>query len=448
MIVTAAGMNVHPADVEGAMAKQAGVRACVVVPCELAGGVEPVAVVLFARGDAELQGAVEAANRGLAEYQKIRRVLRWPEAQFPYTSTGKLLRRKVKEWACAALSNVRAQTGAEEVDALVDLVAELTGEWVAFEAGSADRLRLTEDLHLDSLGRVQLQSLLEQRWGVGVGDNAMARVAALGDLKTLMNTGGAAAVESYEARPLGSPLVPVEVAEMEEQAYPRWTWSWPVKLLRVLFLEMIMRPLVWLLAAPKVLGAIAELKDVPVLIVANHLTAYDGALVLYALPWRLRHNVAAAMSGEMLMDLRCGRNQGNWLLNLLAPAGYWLLTALFNVFPLPRRNGFRRSFEHAGEAMDRGYSVLVFPEGTRSQDGTMHAFRPGIGLLVQMSRAPVLPVGLAGLGELIRSNARWFRSGRIGVRVGKPIAFDEAAEAGELTKRYENAVRVLVDGDV
>ena len=62
-------------------------------------------------------------------------------------------------------------------------------------------------------------------------------------------------------------------------------------------------------------------------------------------------------------------------------ATYWLLTALFNVFPLPRLQGFRQSFAHAGEALDRGYSVLIFPEGTRSQTGEIAPFRQGIGLL-------------------------------------------------------------------
>ena len=86
------------------MVRQAGVRGCVVVPCELKGGPEPVAVVLFAGSDAELDAAVGAANRGLAEYQQIRRVLRWPELEFPYTSTGKLMRRSVAEWACGVLA--------------------------------------------------------------------------------------------------------------------------------------------------------------------------------------------------------------------------------------------------------------------------------------------------------------------------------------------------------
>ena len=104
------------------------------------------------------------------------------------------------------------------------------------------------------------------------------------------------------------------------------------------------------------------------------------------------------------------------MLNLLAPVGYWLLTALFNVFPLPRLRGFRRSFAHAGEAMDRGYSVLIFPEGSRSRDGKMHAFRAGIGLLAQESRVPILPVALVGLGEMSGGRSGGF--GRGGWRCG------------------------------
>ncbi len=198
----------------------------------------------------------------------------------------------------------------------------------------------------------------------------------------------------------------------EEHVYPRWPWSWAVRWVRVVFLEVVMRPLVWLLGGPRVVRG-GALPEGPVLVIANHVTAYDGALVMYGLPGRLRRRMASAMSGEMLMDLRRGRNQGSGVANLLAPAGYWLVTALFNVFPLPRLRGFQRSFAHAGEAMDRGYSVLIFPEGTRSRDGRMHGFRAGIGLLALQSRVPVVPVALIGLG-----GGRWFRTGKLEVRVG------------------------------
>jgi long-chain acyl-CoA synthetase len=98
--------------------------------------------------------------------------------------------------------------------------------------------------------------------------------------------------------------------------------------------------------------------------------------------------------------------------------------------------------------MDRGYSVLIFPEGTRSRDGKLHAFRPGIGLLATESRVPIVPIGLAGLSELRSSGARWFRSGKIEVRIGQTIAAaSEETDPPQLTARLEEAVRGLVGAD-
>ena len=140
------------------------------------------------------------------------------------------------------------------------------------------------------------------------------------------------------------------------------------------------------------------------LIVANHVSTFDGPLIEYALPAALRRRIAVAMSGEMLDDYRHFRNpepinpSGRFFLP--GPLFYYLLTALFNVFPLPRRRDFQPSFAHAGLAMDRGYNVLVFPEGTRSAEGKLAPFRPGIGLLAKQCGAMVLPVGLRGAGRV------------------------------------------------
>jgi long-chain acyl-CoA synthetase len=461
VIVTAAGMNVHPADLEEAMTKLPGVRGCVVVPCEIISGPEPVAVVLFSGSDCELNVLVSQANRGLAEYQHIRRALRWPHLQFPYTSTGKLLRRDVAKWACATLSNSR-QDGAAGVhagtDVLLNMLAEITGESIA---GVNDRLRLSEDLHLDSLGRVQLQSALEQQLGLELEDDAVVGVETLGDLRALLERkeGIGLALQTADIggevgrAPVSPADVPASVSPLEmalprgrdasELSFPRWPWGWTIRAVRVAFIELVMRPLIWLLAAPRVVRGTAELPVGPVLVIANHVTAYDGALILYALPARLRQRVAIAMSAEVLLDLRKGRNQKSTLRNLLAPVGYWLVTALFNVFPLPRLRGFRKSFSHAGEAMDRDYSVMIFPEGTRSSDGELQPFRPGIGLLAQQSRVPVVPVALIGLGEMRTGKTRWFRSGQLEVHVGDAVAVEEGAEPAQLTARLEENVRRL-----
>jgi long-chain acyl-CoA synthetase len=210
------------------------------------------------------------------------------------------------------------------------------------------------------------------------------------------------------------------------------------------FIEAVMRPLVRLLAAPKVERQTNDVLDGPLLLIANHVSAYDAALVLYALPPRLRRRVAIAMSGEMLLTFRKGRRQQEFRLRFLGPIAYFLITALFNVFPLPRVSGFRRSFAHAGEALDHGYSVLIFPEGHRSEDGSLRPFRPGIGLLAIQSQAGILPVGLAGLGAVKKNKSRWFRSGKLRVNIGRVVTIDGSAEAGELTRMLEEKVRQMV----
>jgi long-chain acyl-CoA synthetase len=207
--------------------------------------------------------------------------------------------------------------------------------------------------------------------------------------------------------------------------------------------------LVWLLSNPKVVAA-APLQTVePMLIVANHVTSFDGPLLAYALPRPIRRRIAVAMSGEMLEDYRHFRNaERPSAAAPFYPPGpliYVLLTALFNVFPLPRRRDFQRSFAHAGDALDRGMHVMLFPEGTRSE-GALARFRPGIGLLVKQSSAPVLPMAIRGLGELKRAGKGWLRSGAVEVRVGEPMRFSPTESEASITAALHAAVENLLNG--
>ena len=183
------------------------------------------------------------------------------------------------------------------------------------------------------------------------------------------------------------------------------------------------------------------------LIVANHVTAYDVPLLLFALPRTIRDRTAVAMSGEMLEDFRHARNLHPRWLNPLGPPAWLLITALFNAFPLPRQRDFQRSFAHIGEALDHGFHVIVFPEGTRSPDGALASFRPGIGLLTKQSYAAVLPIALRGLGELKTGKRSWLRSGILEVRVGQPVRFAPTEPENAITTRLHSEVEKLLTGE-
>jgi long-chain acyl-CoA synthetase len=149
------------------------------------------------------------------------------------------------------------------------------------------------------------------------------------------------------------------------------------------------------------------------------------------------------MAGEMLRDWRRARGQENWILNLLAPAAYYLITALFNVFPLPQSGDFRASFEHAARAMDRGFHVLVFPEGRRTPDGQMHEFQRGSGLLWKELQCAALPVFLDGLWVSKAARTKWFRSGKISAHIGRMIILKPETDTGPATALLEQQVRSL-----
>jgi long-chain acyl-CoA synthetase len=427
VIVTSSGLNIYPEDLETALQRQPAVRSCAVIEVQGPTGPAPLAALVL-RDRADPVDVIRAANRDLAEYQQIRQWFVWPEPDLPRTSTGKILRREVARVVLSSRAGTEAPSAA--AGTLAGILQEITGEDISKRT---DETQLSEDLHLDSLGRVELQSNLETSFGLHIDDAEWQRVRTLGDLRSLLRPQPAAASQRDQ------PPAP----RTGEHHYLQWPWAWPQQLIRGIFIQTVMRPLVWLLAAPRVESQLRQDPPKRVLIVANHVTAYDGPLILYALPRGMRTHVAIAMGGELLLDMRKGRNLGSRLLNLVAPAGYLLATALFNVFPLPQKSGFRESFEHAGQAMDRGYNVLVFPEGRRSPDGEVHSFQSGAGLLWKDLGAPALPVYLAGLGELKQQRARWFRSGRIEVRVGELVQFDPSLDAAQATRVLEKEIEKL-----
>jgi long-chain acyl-CoA synthetase len=213
---------------------------------------------------------------------------------------------------------------------------------------------------------------------------------------------------------------------------------------RALIYYLIIWPATVLTSYPRVRGR-KNLKGLngPVLFAANHITQVDVGFILAALPLRWRHCLAVAMLGEMLEEMLHPCSDITLLKRCLKKASYGLLAALFNVFPLPQKAGFRGSFAFAGESVDRGYSILVFPEGTRTRDGNLGPFRAGIGLLAKNLNIPVVPIRIDGLYELKRARKKVLRPGTVTVSIGPASRFHPGADPFEVARELEAQMRAL-----
>jgi len=428
VIVTAAGQNVYPADLERALAAQPGVAACTVFALEGPRGPEPAAALVLSSRGADPGAVVQRANETLAPYQRLQHFMVWPEPDFPRTpATGKVRKRQVAE------AMARERGGAAPVSdrrgPLADVIASVSGvEPERLEPG----LDLTTDLKLDSLGRVELLSALEDRYQVELDESSIGAVTTVRDVHRLLQSVGANGAE-------GSPP-----AREAARIYPEWALGRPAAWVRRALMYGLVLPVTGLLSWPRGLGRDRLPQGTqPVLFAANHVTMVDHVLILAALPARFRHRLAIAMEGERLWAWRDPPR----VLPVLARVAYRILyifaTAAFNVFPLPKQSGFRRSFAYAGRAVDRGYSLLVFPEGLRTPDGKLQPFMVGIGRLAADLALPVVPVRISGLFELAVRSRVFSPPGRVRVAFGSPASYASHETPAAITADLERRVAAL-----
>jgi long-chain acyl-CoA synthetase len=440
VIVTAAGLNVYPEDIEAALNHQPEVRQSAVVPLEGPRGPEPLAVLVMRDDDADPAHAVERANKSLARHQHVRRWHVWPEGDFPRTATQKVRKREILERLEAESGASKRNGNGKMIDESVAFInhslvphPSLLITSIASHAGAepADCLdssaNLATDLKLDSLGRVELLSALEDRYQIEIDEASFTAATTVGDIEQLVRRGG---VESDVA---------------SEYPYPAWTQRFPVTWLRVAFYYAVVLPITSLLCWLGVRGK-ERLKDLkgPALFVSNHITYFDHALILSALPGRFRRRFAIAQEGERLRFWRRPptgtplHRRARWLIQ------YFLVVTIFNTFSLPQKSGFRRSFAYAGETIDRGFNVLVFPEGTRTEDGRMKPFKQGIGVLAAKLGVPVVPLRIDGLAELKMSGRRGYSlPGTVSIVFGEPVTYARDEDPASIASDLERRVREL-----
>ncbi len=387
VIVTAEGLNIHPQDVETVILKDQRIRDCAVVAKEENGKPAVHAVLVMVESSFAYQASeiISKANSGLERFQRIGSFSIWSEKELPRTSTGKLKR-------LAIASAIKGE-------AIIEHRPENLAERV-LSGSVASEARLEEDLWLSSLDRVELMVDLE-RSGVVVDEASFSEARTVADVVNLVQ------------QPLSK----------SDNLYPYWNWpQWfLLRWIRFTTLYILAFPALRSRVKVKVSGleSLSQSKP-PFLFVSNHQGYLDVPVILKALPFSLRHKLAPAMGTDRTK------------LQQYAAAFF------FSSYPLPGTSiGLRQALEHTGQLVDSGYSPLVFPEGKMTLDGNLLPFRPGIGVIAQQIKVPVVPIFLRGVFEIWPTTARGPGKGTAEVRFGAPLDLSSKQPA-EITALLES----------
>ncbi len=192
--------------------------------------------------------------------------------------------------------------------------------------------------------------------------------------------------------------------------------------LRFVAQRLVLRPVVSAVTMTTVEGTDnADGLNGPFILVANHCSHLDTALLLTSIPEPWRHRMFVGAAADYFY------------------ARWWVkaLTSLFfNTYPIERTGGGGRTKGMSQRLLKSGLPILLFPEGTRSRDGVMRRFKPGAAALSATTGVPCLPVALIGTHEAMPVGRFWPVAGRPRVRVlvGRPMR----PHAGESVREFSD----------
>jgi len=409
MVVLPSGLNVFLEDLEGALAEQPGVRSCVVLDLPRpTGGSAFTAVVIGECSEA----AMRSANARLAPHQRLSALLPWDRDDFPRTTLGKVKRAEVRAWleqraatqAMPVTASVAAETQAAKLARVLSEVSGVDAQRITAESN------LNVDLALSSLSRVELALALEERFGVVLDDGALGELETVAQLAALLERGVGAAARSE---------------------FPEWPLRAPARAARAVLQRLLLFPLHALVARPfrvhegEMLGRL----QLPALFIANHASHVDTVSIIRALPPHIRSRLAVAAAADYFYRFT---------------AIGWLTSLLLNTFPFSREGAVRASLERCGELADRGWSVLIYPEGTRSPSGALLPFKSGIALLAAGLDVPVVPIAVLGGHDVLPKGRGLPRPAPLRVVFGSALRLPPDIAPADAVARLQQAVAALM----
>lgn len=173
-----------------------------------------------------------------------------------------------------------------------------------------------------------------------------------------------------------------------------------------------------------------ESLEAPAVFVANHHSHLDTTLLLTTLPRPWRHELVVAAAADYFFDTHPKAALAAWA---------------YGAVPMERRKVSRRSADRAAELLDRGWSLLIFPEGGRSPDGWGQDHKGGAAYLGVRCGVPVVPVHLDGTGRVLPKVSSRPRPATVTINIGTPLHAEEGEDPRALATRVEAAIAELAD---
>ncbi len=410
-IVRASGLKVFPEDVEAVAEHDTRVRELCVVGVRDERGEHVEAIVLGDAPDEVVDDVVASVNSRLASFQHVDHWRRWPGDDFPRTRLLKVDRRAVQDWAnagpdAATPATTPAPATSPRDEDPVTRAIRLSLDDPNAAVHDDDRL---SDLGLDSLLRLNVVSLLEEELGIALSDESVTESLTVAQLRALVGRG-----ESDES----------------VTREPTWTYNPAVRHLGDALRDHVIAPLVGHWVSLRVVGLEhLEQLDGPAIFIFNHTDDFDGPVIYRALPPSIRRRLAVATAADVLAEHR--------VLALIA-------RTCFAGFAFARHEPYRRSLEYVGRLIDRGWNVLISPEGRLSTTGELQDFKSGIGLLAANVGVPIVPIKTVGLAGTVPLHAMWpRRHSRVVVRVGAPLRVEPTQDYDAVTAMLHQTLRDL-----
>lgn len=434
VIVSASGENVYPDDVENTLGRITGIEEFAIVGIDDPRGGERVAMLARPEsGDenedrsARQERARKALRKAIEKLPMNARpaVVHLYEAELPKTATRKVKRSEVRKILARMIDAADAIAGppAEGATPVRAAVAALARRKVSEITANT---RFQADLGFDSLMMMELVTALEQQLGGRALSDEVAKVETVGEAERLVGGTQASEIRALPPKKAEEPIrVPEPVQKAVKSLLGRGQMS---------FYEKAMET--------RVTGRAYIPHNRNAIVVANHASHLDMGLVKYALG-AYGQDIVALAAQDYFFEDRLKRAFFENFTNLAA---------------LDRKGGVTKSLKQAGEILERGKTVLIFPEGTRSPDGQLREFKRAFVHLALAHRVDVLPMYLRGTYEALPRGGVLPTRRKISAHIGPPLEVDElerltkgmktseqVRRIAEITRR---AVETLKDGSV